>query len=100
MRLSAAAICLSALVLAPPAFADLAEDCQMQADIVTRAVELRSARKSQDKALEIMTSGEDEAVAEKYLKAVPFLVDWVYTLKRKELKLDPGQAYFDTCMAQ
>jgi len=48
-----------------------------------------------------MTSGEDEAVAEKYLAAVPYLVDWVYnTLKRKELKDDPGAAYFTTCMSQ
>lgn len=72
----------------------------MQADIVIRAAELRSERKRQEKTLEIMSSGEDPAVAEKYLGAVPFLVDWIYTLKRKELKLDPGQAYYDACMAQ
>ncbi len=100
MRFSAAAFCLSAVFLATPSLADLAEDCQMQADIVTRATELRLERKSEKKTLAIMTSGEDEAVAEKYLVAVPFLVDWIYTLKRKELKLDPGLSYYDTCLAQ
>ncbi len=84
-----------------PAVAGQEEECQMQADIVNRAVELRLDRTREKKALEIMTSGEDEAVAGKYLAAVPYLVDWVYnTLKRKDLKNDPGAAYYETCLKQ
>jgi hypothetical protein len=98
--LTLATVAAMALTLTP-AHAGQEEDCQMQADIVNRAVELRLDRTREKKALEIMTSGEDEAVAEKYLAAVPYLVDWVYnTLKRKELKDDPGAAYFTTCMSQ
>ena len=84
-----------------PAFAGQEEECQMQADIVNRAVELRLDRTREKKALQIMTSGEDEAVADKYLAAVPYLVDWVYnTLKRKDLKNDPGTSYYETCIKQ
>lgn len=86
-----------------PVLADKNADCQMQADIVTRAAELRLERKSEKKAVEIMTSGEDEAVAEKYVAAVPAIVSWVYSdLKRKQLKEDPGpgEAYFAACAAQ
>lgn len=75
----------------------------MQADIVNRAVELRLERKSEKKATEIMTSGEDEAVAEKYLPAVPHLVNWVYNdLKRKQLTVEPspGEAYYTACAGQ
>lgn len=102
MRYLTTVACLSIAVLSSPAFADKAEECQLQADIVTRATELRIERTSQKKTLEIMTSGEDEAVAEKYIPAVPALVDWVYTLKRKELKLEPGpgEAYNNACFAQ
>lgn len=94
---------LATALLTSPALADKKADCQLQADIVTRAAELRLERKSQKKATEIMTTGEDEAVAEKYLGAVPAIVDWVYnTLKRKELKQDPGpgDAYYKACIAQ
>lgn len=84
-----------------PAIADQAEECQMQADIVSRAVELRQGFTREKKALAIMTSGEDEAVAEKYLAAVPYLVDWVYNaLKRGDLKQDPGASYYETCIKQ
>lgn len=102
MRFLTTAACLSMFVLSSPAFADKKEDCQLQADIVTRATELRLERKSQQKTLEIMTSGEDEAVSEKYIGAVPAIVDWIYTLKRKELKLDvgPGESYYNSCIAQ
>ena len=51
----------------------------------------------------MMSSGEDEAVAEKYLPAVPHLVSWVYNdLKRKQLKAEPspGEAYFTACSGQ
>ena len=75
----------------------------MQADIVTRATELRLERKNEKKALEIMTSGQDAAVADKYLPAVPALVNWVFNdLKRKQLNDNPspGQAYYNTCVGQ
>lgn len=97
----AASLCI--VCLTTPAFADKAEECQLQADIVTRAAELRIDRKSQKKTTEIMTTGEDEAVSEKYMGAVPAIVDWVYsTLKRKELTLEPGPgaSYYDACIAQ
>ena len=101
MRFLALAAAAAMALSLSPAFAGQEEDCQMQADIVTRAVELRQDRTREKKALEIMTSGEDEAVAEKYIAAVPFLVDWVYNkLKRKELKNDPGAAYYETCISQ
>ncbi|MCW9042228.1 MAG: hypothetical protein OQK05_02695 [Pseudopelagicola sp.] len=94
-------VTVAALTLfASPALADKAEDCQMQADIVSRAVELRQERTRQAKTVEIMASGEDAAVAEKYLGAVPHIVDWVYSLKRKELKLDPGASYYEACLSQ
>ena len=102
MRLFYAAGLATAL-LTTPAFADKAADCRMQADIVNRAVELRLDRKSEKKATEMMSSGEDEAVAEKYLPAVPHLVSWVYNdLKRKQLKAEPspGEAYFTACSGQ
>ncbi|MEP2533396.1 hypothetical protein [Shimia sp.] len=87
--------------VAPAYAASKKAECEAQAAIVTRATELRLERTSEKKALELMTSGEDEAVAEKYLGAVPAIVDWIYSdLKRKELKLDPGKAYLDTCLAQ
>ena len=102
MRYLTTAACLSFAVLSSPAYADKAEECKLQADIVTRATELRIERNSQKKTVEIMTTGEDEAVAEKYIAAVPAIVDWVYTLKRKELKQDvgPGEAYYNACFAQ
>lgn len=102
MRYLTTAACLSLTVLSSPAFADKAEECQLQADIVTRATELRIERKSQKKTVEIMTSGEDEAVSEKYLEVVPAIVDWVYTLKRKQLKqeIGPGKSYYNACFAQ
>lgn len=102
MRIFLAAGLVSAL-LGAPALADQQAECKMQADIVTRATELRLERKSEKKALEIMTSGEDEAVAEKYLPAVPALVNWVYNdLKRKQLGEEPGpgEAYYKTCVGQ
>ncbi|WP_435141303.1 hypothetical protein [Pseudopelagicola sp. nBUS_19] len=77
------------------------KECELQSAIVKRAVELRMERKSEKKALEMMTSGQDAAVAEKYLASVPAVVDWIYSgLKRKELKLDPGKAYYEACIAQ
>ena len=98
--LTLATVAAMALSLTP-AHAGQEEECQMQADIVNRAVELRLDRTREKEALEIMTSGDDEAVAEKYLAAVPYLVDWVYnTLKRKDLKNDPGAAYYETCLKQ
>ncbi|SHJ39885.1 hypothetical protein SAMN05444000_10859 [Shimia gijangensis] len=102
MRNLTIASCLSLVVLSSPVFADKAEECQLQADIVTRATELRIERNSQKKTLEIMTSGEDEAVAEAYIGAVPAIVDWIYTLKRKELKQEvgPGESYYSSCVAQ
>ena len=102
MRLLIAAGLTTAL-LTTPALADQEAECRMQADIVDRAAELRLERKSEKKAIQIMTSGEDEAVAEKYLPAVPVLVAWVYNdLKRKQLKAEPGpgDAYFQTCAGQ
>lgn len=102
MRLYYAAGLATAL-LTTPALADKKADCRMQADIVNRAVELRLERKSEKKATEIMTSGEDEAVAEKYLPAVPHLVNWVYNdLKRKQLTVEPspGEAYYTACAGQ
>ncbi|WP_127114155.1 hypothetical protein [Shimia sediminis] len=102
MRLFYAAGLATAL-LTTPVLADKKAECQMQADIVTRATELRLDRTSEKKALEIMSSGEDEAVAEKYLPAVPALVAWVYNdLKRKQLSVEPspGEAYFTACAGQ
>lgn len=88
-------------VAAQPAVADAKQDeCALQAEIVTRASALRLKRKSQSKTVEMMSTGEDEAVAEKYIAAVPHIVDWVYTLKRKQLKQDPGAAYLATCVSQ
>ena len=99
MRILVISALVGATALATPALAGKKEDCQLQADIVNRATELRLERTSQQKALEIMTSGDD-AVAEKYLGAVPHLVDWIYSLKRKDLKLEPGKSYLDACLAQ
>ncbi|WP_243613196.1 hypothetical protein [Shimia aestuarii] len=84
-----------------PALADQKAECQMQADIVNRAVALRQDRVREKKAVEMMSSGEDAAVAARYVAAVPHIVDWVYnTLKRKDLKNDPGAAYYETCVKQ
>jgi hypothetical protein len=86
---------------AVPVFADQNAECEMQARIVTRATELRLERKSEKKAVETMMSGQDPDVAEKYIAAVPAIADWVYNgLKRKQLKMDPGAAYFQSCMSQ
>ena len=99
MRLLTTIAIVAATSVAAPAFADKKAECELQAKIVTRAAELRMERKSEKKAIEIMTSGEDEAVAEKYIPAVPPIVDWVYnSLKRKQLKMDPGGAYLETCV--
>ncbi|PSL20022.1 hypothetical protein [Shimia abyssi] len=104
--LSAVALSVAISVPALPVFAhehasEKQAECELQAAIVTRAAELRQDRTSKKKALETMTSGEDEAVAEKYLASVPAIVEWVYEdLKRKQLKQDPGKAYFDACVAQ
>lgn len=88
-------------IAAVPAYADQNEECEMQAKIVTRAAELRLERKREKKAVEIMMSGQDPAVAEKYIAAVPAIADWVYSgLKRKQLRNDPGAAYFKSCMNQ
>ena len=99
MRFLTAFAIVAATTAAAPAFAGKKAECELQAAIVTRAAELRMERKSEKKAVAIMTSGEDEAVAEKYLPAVPHIVDWVYnSLSRKQLKQDPGAAYLDTCI--
>ena len=100
MRVLSALSVVATLVVASPGLADQQAECELQAAIVDRATELRLERTSEKKALAIMTSGEDEAVAEKYIGAVPHIVEWIYSLKRKELKLEPGKAYLAKCAAQ
>lgn len=91
---------VAAFAALPVVAAGTQADCDAQASIVTRASALRLERTKQAKTVEIMSSGEDEAVADKYLPAVPHIVDWVYTLKRKQLKQDPGAAYLESCLSQ
>lgn len=100
MRFLTRLVLISTVALAGPALAGKKADCTDQASIVSRAVELRLESKGQKKTLATMTSGADEAVAERYLQAVPHLVDWVYSLKRKDLKQDPGASYLQACLSQ
>lgn len=101
LPVAAPVLMLVAAGFAAPAMAqDKQAECEAQAKIVARATELRQERKSQKKATEIMQSGEDDAVEEKYLTAVPAIVDWVYLLKRKQLKEDPSVAYLAACVSQ
>ncbi|MGR3714833.1 MAG: hypothetical protein ACU0A6_17125 [Shimia sp.] len=104
MRLLPVAVPVLLLVASGFAGPVLAQDkqaeCEAQAKIVARATELRQDRKSQKKTTEMMQAGEDDAVEEKYLAAVPAIVDWVYLLKRKQLKEDPSAAYLEACLAQ
>ncbi len=86
-------------VSAVPAFADQKDECEQQAAVVTRAAELRLEGKNQKKTVEQLQAG-DPAVTEKYVPAVPHIVDWIYTLKRKEVRQDPGAAYLASCLAQ
>ena len=97
MRLLTAFAVAATLATAPAFAAGKEDECQMQANIVDRAAELRLEGKNVKRTKAIMQDN-DPAVAEKYAAAVPHIVDWIFTLPRKQLKQEPGKAYFDACV--
>ena len=97
MRLLIAAIVILATAL--PVLAETrkkrAKRCAAQAEIVGQAVELRQKRRSEKKTKETILAETDEALA----PSVPLLVGYVYTLNRKDLKLDVRGAFEEQCNA-
>ena len=90
--------CLT-LATAMPAAAETAKEraerCAAQAAIVGQAVEMRTKRKSEDKVKETIL----ETIDPRYVPSVPMLVGYVYTLHRKDLKLDVQASFEAQCNA-
>ncbi|WP_137703103.1 hypothetical protein [Marimonas lutisalis] len=90
---------LTILSMAAPALAETQKErekrCAAQGEIVSQAVEMRKKFRSEAKAKTAILETIDEGMA----PAVPFLVGFVYTLNRKDLKQDVPAAFIEQCNA-
>lgn len=87
------------LPIAAPAFSeteqDRAERCAAQSEIVAQAVEMRQKRRSEARTKAAILDTTDDRLA----PSVPLLVGFVYTLNRKDLKLDVTGSFLEQCTA-
>ena len=93
------ATALLILATAMPALAETdaqrAERCAAQAQIVGQAVEMRKKRQSETKVKDSLLAEVDAKLA----PSVPLLVGYVFTLNRKDLKLDVAASFAEQCTA-
>jgi hypothetical protein len=100
MRCLSALTILAVMAVTPAMAATKAEkaNCEANALIVQQVVELRQAKTRKAKALASLIEGEN-AVEERMVPVATGIVDWVYGLKRKELKLDPAASFKEACLS-
>ncbi len=73
-------------------------NCETNAAMVQQIVDMRQDRMRKAKVLIQLTEGET-AVEERLLPVVPGMVDWIYGLKRKELKKDVVGSFKEACLS-
>lgn len=95
--LSIAAVLLTAM----PVFAETkeqrAERCGAQNAIVVKAIELRLARESEDKAKDIILADEG-GIDAKYAASVPGMVGLIYSMKRRDVKELDASSFEKACL--
>ena len=101
MKLNVFSLSVAVSLMSAPVLAEddaLKTQCEAASGIVTKLVDLRTDRKNERRA--VRTLNADDTIEDAWKPAIPLLAGWVYTLSRDDLKLEPGKAYFDSCMAQ
>jgi hypothetical protein len=98
MRL-ALVLAIALTVLAPGAWASKARDCAAQGEVVAAVVAARQAGASAEAAGQ-QVAGALKGRAADYAPALPYLVEWVYSLEPAQLGPAVAESYEAACRAQ